>query len=105
MMRGQPPEQRLTVRAGSRAQRGTWADPDCLAWHLFRSGHDDFSPFGSGAPRRGWGSGCVPVGFERRDQVTKNLTSATAATARTIYERVAVNSTDDPSCSRGTPLG
>jgi hypothetical protein len=39
------------------------------------------------------GSDCVPVGFERRDQVTKNATSATAATARRIYERVMVNST------------
>jgi hypothetical protein len=48
------------------------------------------------------GFGCVPVGFERRDQVTKNTTSATAATARRIYERVTVNSTDsDPSNAAG----
>jgi hypothetical protein len=30
------------------------------------------------------GSGCGSVGFERRDQVTKNTTSATAAMARRI---------------------
>src|SRR5829696_6408473 len=29
-MRGQPLEQRLTVRAGSRAQCGTWSDSECL---------------------------------------------------------------------------
>jgi hypothetical protein len=48
--------------------------------------------FGCSATRMG--SSCVPVGFERRDQVTKKATSATAATARRIYERVMVNSTD-----------
>jgi len=48
------------------------------------------------------GSDCVPVGFERRNQVTKNATNATAATPRRIYERVIVNSTEkDPSYGIG----
>src|SRR3712207_5590525 len=64
-----------------------------------------FMPVGLGCPAMRTGSGCVPVGFERRDQVTKNTTSATPATARRIYERITVNSTDkDPSYGIGCEL-
>ena len=41
----------------------------------------------------------MSLGLERRDHVTKKTTSATAAAARRINERVEMNSTEsDPSC-------
>jgi hypothetical protein len=65
--------------------------------------HDDSRLVGSGVPRREWDSGGVPVGFERRDHVTKNTTSATAATARRIYTRVTVDSTNTDPFSAAHP--